>query len=558
MRAPFVAALWLLSFCTLGFAQSFVDSISVEQLRDGSELVRICYRAHNIYDSTVAVAAQGMWPDSTTWSIPLITLLDTLSSYPAPNYGWNVDATYDGVWHCFLWHAPSDIGEVERCGFRLRFAVYDSMLSSFRLVDSFSVHDTLHPEVNAFGLAYHNGKLWVLFHSDLTHECWLVPYAFPDMVPTDTFFVGTVTVGPSDIAFAGDRLFWTEDTRVLLKEYDFETGESHVVRGDWWDLPGTENHIAGAAFDGEKLWVCFCSGTFVALDTSDFSLVDTMFFSDFGADIPATCADGLAWGLGLLWCFSNDNIIYAIDVKTKSIVYEIPTGEVVVATGAEGCAWDGVNLWVVDYGRGFVYKVALFDRIQFYVSREFCLDNVPPRLSWIAPSCPDYSDTFAACDSVELSWTIEDSNAAGGTVWITQEDDTLAVVPAETTHILWSVFPWPGWDGSLRLSAADAFGNENHTNSCRFCIASSGVSELSPPAAELMAFPNPFNDACVVVGAPGAEVEVFDIFGRAVDRFTIPRSGRATWSPKGAPTGVYLIRLHAGGKTELARVVYLR
>ncbi len=591
----------LLIFCLFPFVvytQTYIDGVSVEQLTDGSGLVKICYKAHNIYDSTIAVNTQASFPDTGIWNISVITILDTLSGYSSPNQGWRVSASSYGIEHCFLWNMGSDIGDAQECGFRMRFAVFDSILPEYSVVDSYQVMDTLEPWIQTFGLGYRHGQLWILFHNDSTHDCWVRPYSMPDVVPGDSFHIGSVTVGPSDMTFAGDRLFWTEDTRTLLKEYDFETGESNVVRGDWWDLPGTSNHLAGAAFDGENLWVCFCEGTFIALDTADFSLVDTMFFSDFGASIPASCADGLAWGLGLLWCYSNDNIVYGIDVHEKRIVYEIPTGSVVLATGAEGAAWDGTNLWVLDYGRGFLYKISLFHQIRFYYSPEFCFDNVPPIIEWHLPSCPDFADTFVGNDTAEIIWSVQDSNLSGGRTILTIEDDSLAELPATDTTYEWSVFPWFGWDGAFDISIWDSFGNHSSATSCLFMISPYNrvdKNKSTPEKLSISAYPNPFNSSVEIMVSDGrglvhqipTNIAIYDVNGNVVYAPSIPRSlsprgeredekvengspsplgegfrmrGKFIWTPdKSIPSGIYFVRATMNeGQMITKRIVYIK
>lgn len=554
--------------CRFLFSQSYVDSITINQLTDGSGLVLACFKVYSS-ESTVAVAMQSSGPGFPDWSAPVITILDTLSEFSdAPNYGWRVSASPTGRTHCFLWNFSNDIGNVENCSFRARGAVYDSIRAYFSIVDSFPVADSTLPSARAFGLTYRHGKLWVLFHNEVTHECWIRPYTLPDFTSGDSIYIGLVAVGPSDMAFAGKRLFWIEDTRVLLKEFNFETGTSTVVRGDWWGLPGTSNHLAGAAFDGQHLWVCFCEGTFIALDTSDFSLVDTMFFPYFGSSVPATCADGLAWGLGLLWCYSNDNVVYGIDVKSKSIIYTIPTGSVVVMTGAEGAAWDGTNLWVVDYGRGFVYKLSLFSQIRFTLSSFFCLDNTPPTLSWLNPSCPDFSDTFFAGETTLLVWSSADSHLAGGITTIFYGEDTIFSSSATETTYQWRSFPWVGWSGRFVLQVTDGFGNTSMLTSCRFYITEgSRVDNLifTHVAPSIEVFPNPFNSACVIkinysnntIKTP-ALVRIFDALGRCVWQ-SVFLSDRTyeIWSPgKDLKSGIYFIRAKIGGREITRSLIY--
>jgi len=516
--------LLILAAFSLAMGYTYIDSIRIGQVTDGCGLVRVCYRARNLIDTTLAVNIQARWPDSSVWHIPVVTLHDTVSGYSdGPNHGWRVSADSTGRTHCFIWDMSTDIGPVEGDGFKARVTTFDSLVSTFNVIDSFPVCDSARPDMRAFGLTYKHGKLWVLYHNEVTHDCWIRPYSLPDFIEGDSIHIGTVTVGPSDMAFAGDRLFWVEDTRLLLKEFDFSTGLSNTVRGDWWGLPGTSLHIAGAAFDGEHLWVCFSAGTFIALDTSDFSLVDTMFFPEFGISTPETSADGLAWGLGLLWCYSNDNIAYAIDIEMDSIIHAIPTGDVVEATGAEGAAWDGINLWVVDYARGFVYKLLLYRQIKLYESDFFPLDNIPPDIEWRSPRCPDFADTFVAGDTVELLWSVSDSNLAGGNTSIFLDDDTVSILASTDTVFLWNVNPWPGFHSSFDIVISDSFGNATNTASCEFVIRGvGGIGERSdlPGEVGIIAYPNPFNSAVGIrvlgFGSRVSGIEIFDINGRMV------------------------------------------
>ena len=571
-------------------ATSEIFDIVIEQPPDGNGLVKIRYCAKNTVDSTLAVNVQTRWAGSLTWHIPMVTLFDTVSAYyETPNFGWRAGADSVGVYHCFIWDMTTDLGPVEDSGFVARIVTFDSLVSTFNVIDSFSVSDSTRPDMRAFGLAYKHGRLWVLYHNESTHDCWIRPYSLTEFTVGDSIYIGTVTIGPSDMAFAGDRLFWVEDTRLLLKEFDFSTGTSSTVRGDWWSLPGTSMHIAGCAFDGENLWVCFSAGTFISLDTSDFSLVDTMFFPEFGISTPATSADGLAWGLGLLWCYSNDNTAYAIDVEMDSIIHRVPTGDVVLETGAEGAAWDGMNLWVVDYARGYVYKLLLYSQIMVYLSDPFRLDNKPPRLDWISPSAPDFSDTFVAEDTVEILWSVEDANISGGSSHVLLDSDTILALSSVETSFLWRTNPWPGYHGSFDLFVSDSFGNVATENSPEFVIGNyEGVGESRLPEEQsLNVFPNPFNSACRITveqtflsvqnGQTGMSdlptVEIFDINGRMVAEIPVnnpdpsangrgdraPTNETVIWTPdKSIGSGIYLVRARFSGESIAKRIVYLK
>jgi len=577
----------MLAVCA--FAQSDIYNITIDELTDGSGLVKICYQARNVLDTTLAVNVQARWADSTAWHIPIVTLFDTLSAFGSkPNFGWRCSADSAGIDHCFLWDMTTDLGPVEASGFVARVVTFDSIVTEFNVVDSFRVSDSLRPDLRAFGLAYKHGQLWVLYHNETTHDCWIRPYSLPDFIEGDSIHIGTVTVGPSDMAFAGDRLFWVEDTRLLLKEFDFSTGTSHTVRGDWWGLPRTSTHIAGAAFDGQNLWVCFAEGAFVCLDTSDFSLVDTMFFTCFSTATPSTSADGLAWGLGLLWCYSNDNKAYAIDVEMDSIIQAIPTGEVVLETGAEGAAWDGMNLWVVDYARGYVYKLLLYNQIKIYMSSPFKLDNTPPRVEWLSPTSPDYSDSFVVYDTTAIRWTAADSNISGGRSILFLDSDTLGEFASTDTAFYWMTNPWPGYHGNFDIAVTDSFGNTAFATSPEFVIIPpEGIEEFSRPRElSISTYPNPFNGNCRIMiddlGLGIDAIEIYDINGRMVEiippgpplirgeeESKSPLSkgdlGGFVWQPdENIGSGVYLVRAKVSGNkgfqplVQTKRVVYLK
>lgn len=534
---------------TIVGALAYVEDITVNQLCNGSHLVEICYTAFSTHDSIIAINVQSTLPSTDDWTVPMLTLFDTISTYSTMhNLGWRVPASSAGVRHCFLWDTGTDLGTPEMCDYRLRIAVFDSILNIFSLADSFRVCDSLiDPTVKAFGLEYKDGKLWVLFHEDITHDCWLKPYTLPSLTPGDSIFIGHVAVGPSDMTFAGNRMFWIDDTRVLLNEFHFDTRTSSVARGDWWGLPGTMEHLSGACFDGTKMWLSFSSGTFVAIDTHSFALIDTMFFPSFGVSVPATSSDGLAWGLGLLWCYSNDNKVYVIDTETKTIVHEIPTGDIIDIRGAEGCTWDGVNIWVIDYARGHCYKLSLFAQISFFGNLAYCIDNYPPRISWLSPYCPDLTDTFYARDTVELAWEFFDANPRNGHSSITLYDRMVFEGISDITNCEWTVYPWVNWSGNFELTVVDSLGNAATRNSCMFYITNpTGISgSYVSRSHSARVFPNPFNSACRIEGIESGNCAIFSMDGRLVRDIEV-KNGVFEWDAtdnagERVVQGVYLL-----------------
>ncbi len=92
--------------------------------------------------------------------------------------------------------------------------------------------------------------------------------------------------------------------------------------------------------------------------------------------------------------------------------------------------------------------------------------------------------------------------------------------------------------GSFCITAIDLAGNKFDT-----CFGSSASVPVSgQPAVELSIYPNPaFGDATIfIVGAPSADVEIFDVLGREVDRFRV--EGSYEWETGGLPRGTYVVR----------------
>ena len=97
--------------------------------------------------------------------------------------------------------------------------------------------------------------------------------------------------------------------------------------------------------------------------------------------------------------------------------------------------------------------------------------------------------------------------------------------------------------GSFCITATDLAGNKFDT--CFGTTAS--VSVPATPTISLSVSPNPTSgDVSIFIeGAPSADVEIFDVLGREVDRFSM--NGSYEWETDGLPSGTYIIRANENG-----------
>ena len=108
-------------------------------------------------------------------------------------------------------------------------------------------------------------------------------------------------------------------------------------------------------------------------------------------------------------------------------------------------------------------------------------------------------------------------------------------------------------------------------------VNTTGITEETdckkPNFINILTFPNPFNSAVTISAPAGAEIEIFDVNGRMVDKMSVGatrRVARSTgqppvdpyetvWQPSAAiGSGVYLVRAKIGDESITKRVVYLK
>ena|ERR1017187_1867410 len=101
-----------------------------------------------------------------------------------------------------------------------------------------------------------------------------------------------------------------------------------------------------------------------------------------------------------------------------------------------------------------------------------------------------------------------------------------------------------------------AFDMVGHTSQ-QYCFTTAALgvaSEASPPLS-LSVFPDPISGIATMIleGAESANIEIFDILGREIDRFQI--SGSYDWQTGGLPSGTYIIHASNGREILSKRII---
>jgi len=70
--------------------------------------------------------------------------------------------------------------------------------------------------------------------------------------------------------------------------------------------------------------------------------------------------------------------------------------------------------------------------------------------------------------------------------------------------------------------------------------------------------PNPFNPSTRIAIGQEADIDIYDVNGKLVDRLAAQGSQPLEWNASKLPGGVYFCRVKAGGRTVMGKIVYLR
>jgi hypothetical protein len=95
-------------------------------------------------------------------------------------------------------------------------------------------------------------------------------------------------------------------------------------------------------------------------------------------------------------------------------------------------------------------------------------------------------------------------------------------------------------NGSMTIEATDSAGHVVDTSFTYCAAATAGVEQPSYANTSLRAYPNPTSGSCRLTINGTATIEVLDVLGRIVDRFTMTE--RREWDMSALPAGTYVVR----------------
>jgi hypothetical protein len=199
-----------------------------------------------------------------------------------------------------------------------------------------------------------------------------------------------------------------------------------------------------------------------------------------------------------------------------------------------------------------------YDSVCFQSCVSRLIDSISPKFRLVRSY--DYNNGKDSSCSFEASaWTAVDSQGSDGLKYVTAIDSTnmtaIVLAFAEGSElaqfeafVLDSTKP-----GQIIVKAADEVGNVAF-DTIRYCPGTAGVNSESEQTISLSIFPSPVEDMTTILlsGAPSADVEIFDVLGREVDRFRV--DGSYDWETGGLPRGTYIMRIAMDGRVVSKRV----
>ncbi|MBN2541898.1 PQQ-binding-like beta-propeller repeat protein [bacterium] len=466
------------SFCNWGYdtcvftvspgdTPPYLESVSFweETERDNRNLVNLCYKFSDMEYDVATLFPFLSGNNGVTWTVPMDSILDTLSAYGSPNLQECVEPGY----HCFQWVMSEDLPDSEACQFRAQMQLTSAVVSDLELSDSL---DMLFPRGGAGGggLAWHGEYIYVCQYRDTVFEI----EASRSMI-TDTFIIDrSVGIrGLEDLAFCDGYLFVNNAWAVY--KYDLST---ESVLDSSRNIGSVSASISGMTCTGTCgseeafIWVARSNFWFYKLRVSDLSIVDSF-------SIPALPEppEGLAYAYGYLWCLLDDATLLKIDTDSEIIIaaFAMPYYDASTGSGPEGLTFDGTNFWYAELGAtDRVYKVAVDWYRDSIISEPGCLDSRNPLTIIDSAIC---FDTLVSGGTDTLSWDVFDDFVFPTTpcsVYVSFDDGYsfafLGMSDNDSSYIWSPVFDTLTHTARFLVTLYDSFGNYSLDTSCMFTI----------------------------------------------------------------------------------------
>jgi hypothetical protein len=206
-----------------------------------------------------------------------------------------------------------------------------------------------------------------------------------------------------------------------------------------------------------------------------------------------------------------------------------------------------------------------FDSICFAGCGSEFIDTLPPKFGLLKRYDLNAAGD-SSCGFKCSEWSVTDSVIEGlqhdaGIAYVTLVDSTnmsfalkQPVTPGMREDSFTTCVIDSQREGSIAISLADGAGNISF-KTITYCPVSEAVTTASTQAVVLSIFPNPVEGEATILlsAAPSADVEIFDVLGREVDRFRV--DGSYDWETGGFPAGTYIIHASSGSQMISKRII---
>ncbi|MBN1756375.1 IgGFc-binding protein [bacterium] len=436
-----------------------------ETLRDSQNLVYFCYRFSDPDSSFALILPRLSGESGLTWTVPLDSLLDTLSAYPSPNVG---DCVSPGE-HCFQWVMSEDLPDSEACSFRARIELISGIPTGLSLTDSLL---RLFPRGGPGG----GGLTWdgeYLYVGQFPDTIFKVDTLTEAMV--DTYIVGHPVgmSGLEDLAYLNNRLYISNSRKVF--RFDLTTGTTVDSSANLGTAEAPLSGITAAPHCESEEWFIYAARSnnrCYKINALDLTLSDSLLTPAL-PDSP----EGLAYANGFLWCLLDNGTLIKINLNSGAVISSIPMPYYDSATGGgpEGLTYDGQNFWYAELGAtDRIYKAEISWYVSTYTTSPGCLDSRNPLTLIDSAIC---GDTLIAGENDTIYWQVWDDfvfpSSNCSLYYSLDEGRTFSFlgVSDNDSQYIWSPIPDTfSIQARIRVALYDSFGNYSQDTSCVFSI----------------------------------------------------------------------------------------